>query len=239
MRYSLAITFILFIFLSCADAQESIIDSLKGANISVVTVVARQTQVFKSPKAEAAIDARTGRILIARRGLAANMEQNGAGVIISRDGLIVTNYHVVHQAQQLGVILSDDNSYPVKILHLMPQHDLALLKVDAPHPLTPILLADSDKIALGEEVVNIGHSELLNRTISGGRINRLATNTLTHEVEFIQVNMNMYKGDSGGPILDREGRLLGMVMGKFRNKDKATLAIPSNKIKKLYLDFIK
>ncbi|HNV24456.1 MAG TPA: trypsin-like serine protease, partial [Candidatus Omnitrophota bacterium] len=84
-------------------------------------------------------------------------------------------------------------------------------------------------------------SDILNNTISSGKIISLGTTTINNkrEIELIKINMNMYNGDSGGPILSRDGKLIGIMMGKFEKQDRSALAVPSNKIKKLYLEFLK
>ena len=226
-----------------AFSQESLIETALKARQSIVTVKARTTIAHKSPKASAAIDPQSGRMIVAQRVRAARFEQNGAGVIINPSGLIVTNLHIVRGAQKLGVRLFDNTSVGAKIVHLMPKHDLALIKIDPPYPLTPIEFVDSNTAQLGDQVINIGSSELLKETISGGRIIGLGTSTLSGDqnrknVELIKVNMNLYKGDSGGPLLDKQGRFIGMIAAKLQHTDRAVFAIPSNKIKILYLDFV-
>ncbi len=171
-----------------------------------------------------------------------NIENNGAGVIISPDGFIVTNLHVVVYAERVVVYLSNKTAAPAKIVKLMPDEDLALLKIEPPFPLKPIGLADSDHVRLGDAVINIGNSALLRDTISGGKVWRLGTlpdDAGLPMVEFIVVNMNLYGGDSGGPLLNSDGQLIGMIMAKYHNRDRAAIAIPSNKIKKLYLASLK
>ena len=234
-------------FLLCGrelPAQDSVINTAIKARASIVTVKALKTNFYQSPKTSAALDPATGRMIVARNLLSSNVLRTGAGVIVSSSGLIVTNLHTVLNANKLSVILHDQTSVGAQILHLLPQHDLALLKIDPPFGLQPVTFADSDTVKLGDAVTNIGNSELLKETISGGVITGLGTgyNKIDGNqptVELIEVNINLYKGDSGGPLLDKQGRLIGMIVAKLKNKDKAGFAIPSNKIKILYSDFIK
>ena len=225
-------------------ADNSLIDTVLQAEDSIVTVKSLRTEIMPSAHASAAVDPSLSRIVVARTMKTGQLEKTGAGVIISSDGLIVTNLHTILGAQKIAVILHDQTILRAKILHTMPEHDLALLKITTPSPLKPIEFVDSNTVQLGDEVINIGHSVLLRDTISGGVITGLGTSSPDDHpelktVELIRVNINLYKGDSGGPLLDKQGRLIGMIEAKQISKDKTTFAIPSNKIKKLYLDFIK
>ncbi len=215
--------------------EESLIQTVLDAKESFVTIKSVNTEIGPS-KASAAIDPRTRHLYVAQRAPAANFEKTGAGVIIDANGIIATNLHVIAFAKKTAVVLHDNTVVGAKIIRYVPEDDLALLKIDPPYPLKAIAIADSDQIQLGEEVINVGNSKLLTHTISGGRITRIGTtgDENNKHVELIQVNMNLYKGDSGGPLLDKQGRLLGMIVAKYKSQDKATLAIPSNKIKKLY-----
>ena len=92
--------------------------------------------------------------------------------------------------------------------------------------------------------IHIGNSDFWNESLVSGKITglvgaRLARNRKNKIVELIRVNITVYKGDSGGPLLDKNGHLIGLMAAKLKNKERMSLAIPSNKIKKLYLDFVK
>jgi len=167
-------------------------------------------------------------------------EKTAAGVIIDPSGIIITNYHTVYLANKMSVRLHDGTSMGATILKLLPAYDLALISIEPPFPLIPIGFADSNNIKLGDEIYHIGHSFLLDNTISRGQIKGIGKkNTIDgnhlNDVELIQISINLYKGDSGGPIINREGRLLGMINAKNFKKDKVSYAIPSNKIKNFYL----
>jgi len=221
-------------------AETSYLDSAMKANESIVTIRTYRQEIYKSPKASAAFDPRTGRMIIVQKGVKAELKKYGAGVIIHESGLIVTNLHTIRNARRAAIILYDGTTVGAKILSFMGEHDLALLKIEPPYPLKPIVIANSDQAQLGQHITNIGNSELLKQRISGGRISRIGT--VSDEegrttVELIEVNIDLYKGDSGGPILNQEGELIGMVVAKYHKRHKSTLVIPSNKIKKLLLEF--
>jgi S1-C subfamily serine protease len=136
------------------------------------------------------------------------------------------------------VYLKDGRELGAKIIYISPSYDFSLLKIDTIDPLPAITWADSEQLSLGQEVVTIGHSALLNETISGGVIIGWGTRTTEQgdTVEVLQLNINHYPGDSGGPVFDREGRLAGLMNARRTQKDRATLAVPVNKIHFAYLN---
>ena len=172
---------------------------------------------------------------------ASALERTGAGVVIDPKGIIVTNTHIIYGSNIIKVILQDGTRLNAQILFISKEYDFSLLKIDPPHPLTAIAWADSDKISLGEEVITIGHSPLLNQTISGGRINGLGTRTLedgTITPELLQISINHYPGDSGGPVFDNSGRLIGLMNAKRTTVQRAAFAVPSNKIHLEYFNLV-
>ncbi len=223
-----------------AYQHDSIINNVLQSRKAIVHIRSIKSSIHKSPSASAAINPKTGRLLIARNIKSANFIKVGAGVIIDPTGLIVTNLHTVKFANKVFVKLYNEVVMNAKVVHLMPQHDLALIKIIPPFSLTKVKFANSNWVKLGDEVIHIGTSELLKETISGGKVTHLGVSYTPRKiVELIQVNINIYKGDSGGPLLNNRGQLIGMMVAKLRSRDKSSLAIPSNKIKKLYLDFTK
>jgi len=171
------------------------------------------------------------------------VNKKGAGVVVSSDGMIVTNFHTVQGADQLGVRLFNNKLLNAKIIHLMPEEDLALIKADYHLPLTPIILADSDRLTVKDTVLHIGHSYLLDGTISQGFITGLGTSLKAkklgrNETVVIRVNLNLYLGDSGGPLLNQQGQLIGMTAAKDVTKNRTSYAIPANKIKNILLNYL-
>ncbi len=233
--------YIIFTFQYSYCYDNSAIDTILKSNKSIVGITALRTEVRKSPKASAAIIPAAGRILIGRKIRTAYAAKQGAGVIVSNDGLIVTNFHTIRMTSIIKVKLPDHRVVNARIIHIMPKNDLALIKVSSSLQLTPIKFANSDTVHIGERVFNIGHSALLNHTISEGRVTGIAiapSTGIKKSVELIKVNINIYKGDSGGPLLNEQGLLIGMMAAKIKNHYHASLAIPSNKIKKLFMDFM-
>lgn len=234
----------LLFFSTSAWSQFSLIDTVLQSRASIVTVTAVQMDLSQSSQTSAAIDPVTKRIVVGKKVQAVSAQKSGAGVIIREDGYIVTNIHTIFGANQIFVQLNDQKNFAAQVVKLLGSYDLALLKISPPQPLTPIAFSDSNSVELGDDVVNIGHSQWLKETLSGGKIIGLGTSPSedhsgAKDVEIIEVNITLQKGDSGGPLLDRTGRLIGMMVAKIKSKERASFAIPSNKIKKLYLDSMK
>jgi serine protease Do len=139
----------------------------------------------------------------------------GSGVIISNDGLIMTASHVVYSADRVLVETVDGKSYTAEVISTSVPADLALIKLnEPPSNLAFVKPADSDKVNIGEEVFVIGSPYGLEHTLtvghlSGRRINRGEEALL--DVEFLQTDAAVNQGNSGGPMFDRNGKLIGIV----------------------------
>ena len=137
-------------------------------------------------------------------------EATGSGVIISSDGYIVTNNHVVEGADELTVTLNDNREYSARIIGTDKTTDLALIKVDGKNlPTLPI--ADSDKVRVGEWVIAVGNPFGLNNTVTAGIISAKARTLGANGVEsFIQTDAAINKGNSGGALVNTQGELVGI-----------------------------
>lgn len=165
----------------------------------------------------------------------------GAGVIVRSDGLIVTNLHVVHGAPLIRVRQGQSAPYAVQVTRIYPEYDLALLKINPAQSLPPVNLAPADRLQLQQTVYHIGSSYLLDGTISEGRISGLGTSKRemkqgNKDFDIIRLDIPLYRGDSGGPLFDRQGRLIGMIVAKDSTRPRVSFAIPVNKIKKILSD---
>lgn len=165
----------------------------------------------------------------------ASYTRQGTGIIINNDGYIVTNTHIIRNAPQIIVTLSDGTTYSPKVLYVSIDHDFSIIKIDAPVLLPSVSFADSSAVRLGESIMAIGSSDFNNHSILVGNITSIIQSFSQKTIEFLEVNLNLYKGDSGGPIFNRQGQLLGMVMGKHQSRDRSSLCIASNKIREQYL----
>ncbi|MCP4880707.1 MAG: trypsin-like serine protease, partial [Gammaproteobacteria bacterium] len=157
----------------------------------------------------------------------------GSGVIISTRGHILTNHHVIAGADQLEVKLNDNRSAIAQIIGVDPETDLALLKIDLPD-LQPALIPQQDKSRPGDIVLAIGNPHGLGTSVSMGIISALGRNQLglnTFE-NFIQTDAPINSGNSGGPLINTSGQLIGINTAHFYNTGTSTrsqglgLAIP-------------
>ncbi len=137
-------------------------------------------------------------------------EASGSGVIISSDGYIVTNNHVVNGADELTVTLEDNREFNARIIGVDPTTDLALIKIDGKNlPTLPI--GDSDKLKVGEWVIAVGNPFGLNNTVTAGIISAKARTLGQNGVEsFIQTDAAINKGNSGGALVNCKGELVGI-----------------------------
>ena len=137
-------------------------------------------------------------------------EATGSGVIISSDGYIVTNNHVVEGADELTVTLNDNREYSARIIGTDKTTDLALIKVDGKNlPTLPI--ANSDNVKVGEWVIAVGNPFGLNNTVTAGIISAKARSLGANGVEsFIQTDAAINAGNSGGALVNTQGELVGI-----------------------------
>ncbi len=137
-------------------------------------------------------------------------EASGSGVIISSDGYIVTNNHVVEGADELTVTLNDNREYSARIIGTDKTTDLALIKVDGKNlPTLPI--GDSDKLKVGEWVLAVGNPFNLNSTVTAGIVSAKARSLGANGVEsFIQTDAAINAGNSGGALVNAQGELVGI-----------------------------
>lgn len=161
----------------------------------------------------------------------------GSGVIISSDGYIVTNNHVVDGADTLKVSLADGRELTAKVVGRDPQTDVAVIKVDA-KGLPAITMADSDKIEVGDRVLAIGNPFGIGETVTSGIVSAKGRRVgILQDVEgyenFIQTDAAINPGNSGGALVDVEGRLVGMnsaILSRSGGFQGVGFAVPSNMV---------
>ena len=143
-------------------------------------------------------------------------EGAGSGFIFDRQGHIVTNYHVVKDAQSVEVTLYEDETVPAEVVGVDPSNDLAVVKVDLPaKDLRPIELGSSENLRVGQRAIAIGSPfGQFDRTLTTGVISALGRTLKTESGEVmrrvIQTDAAINPGNSGGPLLDSRGRLIGV-----------------------------
>jgi S1-C subfamily serine protease len=136
----------------------------------------------------------------------------GSGFVLTKDGRILTNYHVVENAQRVEVTLSDKHRYPAQVVLQDPGHDVALLQIKADN-LTPAVLSESRDLQVGQNVYAIGNPFGLNGTMTRGIISSIRSvrepeGTLIENA--IQTDAAINPGNSGGPLLNSRGEVIGM-----------------------------
>lgn len=160
----------------------------------------------------------------------------GSGVIISKDGYIVTNNHVIDGADEVLVTLLEDNKeYTAKVIGADPKTDIAVIKIEADN-LNAIRFADSDKILEGDVVFAIGNPFGVGGTITQGIVSALNKNSvgLNHYENFIQTDASINPGNSGGALIDSRGALVGInsaILSRGGGNNGVGFAIPSNMVK--------
>ena len=156
----------------------------------------------------------------------------GSGFIIDPSGLIVTNYHVVENAFEITVTLTDGTILPGKLQHASRLADLAVLQVQAGHPLTPVKWGDSNKLRVGDQVFAIGNPLGLGTSVTGGIVSGLNRDTQESPYDdFIQTDAAINHGNSGGPLFDMEGEVVGVdtaMVSPTESFSGLGLAIPSD-----------
>ncbi len=166
----------------------------------------------------------------------------GSGVIVDADkGYVVTNNHVVDQADSIKVRLSDDREIPAKLIGKDPDTDLAVLQIKASN-LKALPLADSDKAEVGDFVVAIGSPFGLRQTVTSGIIRGLSRQGLGEGVEdFIQTDASINPGNSGGGLITLKGELVGInsqILSRSGGNIGIGFAIPSNIVKSVMSQLI-
>jgi serine protease Do len=137
-------------------------------------------------------------------------EATGSGVIISSDGYIVTNNHVVNGADELTVTLNDNREFSARIIGTDPTTDLALIKING-NNLPTLPIGDSDKLKVGEWVIAVGNPFGLTNTVTAGIVSAKARSLGQNGVEsFIQTDAAINRGNSGGALVNAQGELVGI-----------------------------
>ncbi len=154
----------------------------------------------------------------------------GSGVIVDPSGYILTNNHVVENAQAIIVRLSDARKLPARLVGRDVKTDLAVLKVDGAGPLPVAELGDSDRLRVGQWVIAIGNPFGLDRTVTAGIVSataRTRVGVATYE-NFIQTDASINPGNSGGPLLNLDGKVVGINTAIVASGQGIGFAIPAN-----------
>ena len=147
-----------------------------------------------------------------------NVSSLGSGFIISEDGYIITNSHVVDKADIIDVKFNDGRVVRAKIIGIDKKSDIALLKVDIKHKLAHVQFGDSDLLAVGDWVIAIGNPFGLGGTVTAGIVSARGRNISDgSNTDFIQTDAAINRGNSGGPMFNTKGELVGISTAIFSN----------------------
>ena len=175
---------------------------------------------------------------------------SGSGFIYSSDGYILTNFHVIESASSIKVTLYDGTSYDAKLVGYDESNDIAVLKIDAEN-LTPVTIGDSDNLNVGDSVIAIGNplGELTFSLTSGAvsALDREVTMSNNVTMNLIQTDCAINSGNSGGPLFNSHGEVIGIVSAKYSsgsNSSSASVeglgfAIPMDDVANMVSDLVK
>ena len=174
------------------------------------------------------------------------VEGAGSGFVIDTDGHILTNYHVVHGAETIEVILGDQSHYKAKYIGADTRNDIALIQIDPHgHKLTPLRLGDSRNLLVGQRVLAIGNPFGFQSTLTTGVVSSLGRTVQTGENTFIdeaiQTDASINQGNSGGPLLDSHGEVIGINSAFYAPTGTPSgigFAIPINTARRVAEDLI-
>jgi len=167
----------------------------------------------------------------------------GSGVIVNKDGYILTNYHVIKDADEIKVKLSDNREFKGKVIGKDARTDIAVIKIDSDH-LPTLLIGDSDKLKVGEMVIAIGNPFGLNQTVTSGIVSATgrANVGIADYEDFIQTDAAINPGNSGGALVNVRGELVGINTAIFSTSggyQGIGFAIPSTMAKTVMENLIR
>lgn len=174
------------------------------------------------------------------------VQGSGSGVIISADGYIVTNNHVIDKAKDVKVVLNSNKEYSAKVVGVDPTTDLAVLKIEG-ESLPTLAFANSDEVRLGEWVLAVGNPFNLNSTVTAGIISakgrsiNIIDNQSAIEA-FIQTDAAVNPGNSGGALINTQGDLIGIntaISTRTGSYEGYSFAVPANIVRKVVDDLTK
>ncbi len=161
----------------------------------------------------------------------------GSGAIISKEGHVVTNYHVIERVNEIMITTQDKKTYPARILGASRQRDIALLLIESNRPDFPALtFADSDAVRVGQLVLAVGNPFGLNGTVTRGIISARDRHLNDSTLDYLQTDAVINPGNSGGPLVNVHGEILGINVAIYRGDENVRawqgvgLAVPAKDV---------
>ena len=217
---------------SQAEISLSFAPLVKAASPAVVNIYAKRVTQARSPFEDDPFFGEFFRNFAPSRPRVQN--SLGSGVILSADGIVVSNYHVVGMATEINVVLSDRQEYTAQVLLGDRDSDLAILRIDGAKDLPHLSLRDSDEVEVGELVLAIGNPFGVGQTVSSGIVSGLARSGASSGLGrgyFLQTDAPINPGNSGGALIDMAGRLIGIntsIISRSGGSNGIGFAIPAN-----------
>lgn len=217
--------------------QSGLVDFTEAAENTVNAVVHVKNLSYVTTRSNSLLD-----FFYGYRGGTQAQIGTGSGVIISEDGYIVTNNHVIANASELEVTLNNNETYKAQLIGVDKQMDLALLKINVNEKLPFLTFGNSDEIQLGEWVLAVGNPYNLTSTVTAGIISAKARNLSEGGIQsFIQTDAAINPGNSGGALVNVQGELIGintMISSTTGSYVGYAFAVPSNVTKKIVEDLL-
>ena len=213
---------------NAVETQDAFVQVYKNTKDSIVNIRTKKTVTVNTynPLEE---------LLFGRSGGVEKRESGalGSGFVVSEDGYIVTNNHVVSNADEIFVKFSDGREYRTKLIGTSPEVDIAVLKIEANEKFKPLEFSDSDKLEIGQWSIAFGNPMGLNDSMTVGVISASGRSSLgIEEIEnFIQTDAAINQGNSGGPLIDINGKVIGVntaILSTSGGSVGLGFAIPSN-----------
>ena len=155
----------------------------------------------------------------------------GSGVVVSAQGFIVTNYHVINDASWVRVLTYGQKVYNAEVIAVEKDWDIAVLKVDIDLPV--LSFANSNAAKVGEKVIALGNPEGFSFSVTEGIISAVDRTGPNGKSGYLQTDVPLNPGNSGGPLVNAEGRILGITNFKIGGSESLGFAIPANTVSKI------
>ncbi len=213
---------------NAVETQDAFVQVYKNTKDSIVNIRTKKTVVVDTynPLEE---------LLFGRSGGQEKRESGslGSGFVVSEDGYIVTNNHVVSNADEIFVKFSDGREYKTKLVGTSPEVDIAVLKIESAEKFKPLEFTDSDSVEIGQWSIAFGNPMGLNDSMTVGIVSAAGRSSLgIEEIEnFIQTDAAINQGNSGGPLIDINGKVIGVntaILSTSGGSVGLGFAIPSN-----------
>ena len=239
MKHIFYFIFIFSAFLSCSQSEVEALPNEPKSQISDGYLPSlNETIEIVSPSVVAI---NTSTVALDRFFIPRVRSADGSGVIISKDGYIITNDHVISDAREISVFLNDGQNFTAEIIGRVPYSDIALLKINTDFDLTPIETSKSENLKVGDWVIAIGNAFGLvgTPTVTVGIVSAKERVMVTEDdrtlTDMIQTDAAINEGNSGGPLVNLKGELVGINSTIMRGAEGIGFAISSDLVQR-YID---